>query len=73
MYYTDIKYQIVSIVMGIIKNHYFIDANKRTGLAVFYKLCKNNRIVLEEKDRAKAINTIASSKLSVEEAVKLLF
>lgn len=73
IYYDKIEEQIASIVYGIVKNHYFIDGNKRTALAVFYKLCKDNNISLNSKNRADSIQTIASSNLDIKEVTKLLF
>lgn len=37
--------------MGIIKNHAFVDGNKRTGLAVIIALCKINNIFLPDEDK----------------------
>lgn len=72
-YYDTIEEQIASIVYNIAKNHYFVDGNKRTALAVFYKLCKNNGVKYNNKDKAIIMNKIASSKLDISKVVELLF
>ena len=43
--------KIARIGLGIIKNHAFVDGNKRTGLAVIVALCKINNIFLPDEDK----------------------
>lgn len=72
-YYETIEEQIASIVNSIIKNHCFVDGNKRTALAVLYKLCKDNNVKLNNKDKANIINEMASKKMDISQVVELLF
>lgn len=43
-YYGTVPEQITSIVVSLLKGHFFQDGNKRTALAVYLDLCQNNGI-----------------------------
>lgn len=72
-YYDTIEEQIASIVYNIVKNHYFVDGNKRTAYVVLIKLCEDNNVRLNNKDKADIINEIASKKMDISQVVELLF
>ncbi|WP_370858412.1 type II toxin-antitoxin system death-on-curing family toxin, partial [Parasutterella sp.] len=41
-----------SIVVSLLKGHFFQDGNKRTALAVYLDLCQNNGIqIISDQDR----------------------
>lgn len=48
--YPTVESKISFIVFSIIANHIFIDGNKRTGIAVLEKLCKDNSLLLNASD-----------------------
>ena len=74
-YYDSIEEKISSIVRAIIKNHYFIDGNKRTALAVYYTLCKTYNLPLkyDDDDLGKVLEDISEHKYSVKEIRNILF
>lgn len=43
-YYPDLRQQIASIVLSLLKGHFFIDANKRTSLFVYLALSELNNL-----------------------------
>lgn len=74
-YYETDEEQIASIVLSLIKGHYFMDGNKRTAFMVFTILCKFNEIELNNSDDyySKVFIEIAENDYSVEKVAKLLF
>lgn len=73
-YYESVGEQVISIVRSIIKNHYFVDGNKRTAVLVLYLLSEYNHLHLIPNEKLKMeICNIASSNLSVTEIARLLF
>ena len=51
-YYDTVREQITSIVVSLLKGHFFQDGNKRTALAIYLDLCQNNGIkFLSDQDR----------------------
>lgn len=74
-YYDTVQEQIACIVSSIIKNHYFIDGNKRTALFVYLILCVGNdiQITYTSQQLAMIIVDIAMHKFDVEYSVSLLF
>lgn len=74
-YYASIQEKISCIVCLLVKNHYFIDGNKRTALAVYLTLCRLNNIPisLSTDELVNAMVKIAVSQYNVELATKLLF
>ena len=74
-YYETKEHQICSIFKGIIKNHAFIDANKRTGLLfLLLQIDRNNfNYLLSENEMYNLIQEIASTDISVEEISQQLF
>ena len=47
-YYDSDEEQIASIVLSLVKGHYFMDGNKRTAFSVFVILCKFNNIKISK-------------------------
>lgn len=74
-YYDTDKEQIASIILSLIKGHYFIDGNKRTAFAVLMILSDFNKISINktEEQLAKIIIDIAENNYSVKDVAKLLF
>jgi len=73
-YYETNEEKIASIILGIIKNHPFLDGNKRTATITLFHLSEENNIKLVNDTKLfSAIVRIAANKLSVEEIVKLVF
>ncbi len=74
-YYDGKEMQISSIVLSLIKGHFFADGNKRTALAVLKVLVQSNNVerVLDQETTIAAILTAANGDVSVEEFSKLLF
>ena len=50
-YYDSDEEQIASIVLSLVKGHYFMDGNKRTAFSVFVILCKFNNIKISKTER----------------------
>ena len=75
MYYNPLELQIASIILSMIKNHIFVDANKRTALAVFLILCLLNDLQIKHtsKELAYLFESIAANHYSIDQAAKLLF
>ena len=74
-YYESIEHQLLSIVKSIIKNHAFIDANKRTGLMtlVFYSNKYNLTIKLNDTEMFDFIQKIAASDIDIEQLSNEVF
>lgn len=74
-YYDTLELQVASIVSSIIKNHIFVDANKRTALAVFLILCLLNDLQIKHtsKELAYLFENIAANHYTVDQVAKLLF
>jgi death-on-curing protein len=74
-YYADTREKISSIVRGIVKNHPFVDGNKRTALVFFLLMSKlgNFQISLDHDQLENAFVNIAKNNYTVEEIVKLLY
>ena len=75
-YYETKEEMIASIVLAIIKGHYFVDGNKRTSLAVFDALCELNGMsnaISSSSEIISAFTRLAAGKSTVHDAAKLLF
>lgn len=74
-YYADTREKIVSIVRSIVKNHAFVDGNKRTALVFFLFMSKLGKfqVSLNYDQLEKAFVNIASNNYSVEQIVKMLY
>ena len=75
-FYDTLEMQIASIVVSLIKGHFFIDGNKRTALMKYFVLCNDNGIkyVTNKKTQARIFEEIASgTHKPIEYYVKLLF
>ena len=74
-YYEDIREQITSIVVSLLKGHFFQDGNKRTALAIYLDLCQNNGInFISDQDRlGEVFIDIAANQRGITENARLLF
>lgn len=74
-YYYDTKEKIASIVRGIVKNHPFVDGNKRTALVFFLLMSRLGKfeIYLNHAQLEQAFVNIANGNFTVEEIVKILY
>lgn len=74
-YYQTKQQQIASIVRSIVKNHCFVDGNKRTALVALTSLNEicNVRCKLTKDDIDDVLVDIASHKYTVDEVVRLLY
>lgn len=75
LYYDSVYDQISSIILNLIKNHYFIDANKRTAFLTFVSICDSNNITnLKPSSQYPSIfENIAANHYTVQQVSKLLF
>lgn len=74
-YYGTVSEQITSIVVSLLKGHFFQDGNKRTALAVYLDLCQNNGIqIISDQDRlGDVFIDIAATQRDITENARLLF
>ncbi|WP_419018348.1 type II toxin-antitoxin system death-on-curing family toxin [Parasutterella sp.] len=74
-YYGTVPEQITSIVVSLLKGHFFQDGNKRTTLAVYLDLCQNNGIqIISDQDRlGDVFIDIAATQRDITENARLLF
>ena len=74
-YYDTVREQITSIVVSLLKGHFFQDGNKRTALAIYLDLCQNNGIkFLSDQDRlGDVLIDIAANQRGTTENTRLLF
>lgn len=74
-YYNSIEDRIASIVVSLIKVHYFIDGNKRTALFCYIMLSKINALnfITNTNEQADTFISLAASHKNVEECAKILF
>ncbi|WP_283387647.1 type II toxin-antitoxin system death-on-curing family toxin [Parasutterella excrementihominis] len=74
-YYNTIRDQITSIVVSLLKDHFFQDGNKRTALAIYLDLCQHNGIkFLSDQDRLRDVFIdIAANQRDIVENTRLLF
>ncbi|MGN0929593.1 MAG: type II toxin-antitoxin system death-on-curing family toxin [Alphaproteobacteria bacterium] len=74
-YYESIEDKISSIIRAIIKNHYFLDGNKRTALATYFILCDlyELKIIYNDDELGYVFEDIAKNNYSVKEISKILF
>jgi death-on-curing protein len=56
-YYNNNSDKISSIIRSILKDHNFIDGNKRTAVALLYILIKSNNIIIN-KTHSEIINIV---------------
>jgi len=73
-YYKTKQEQACSILRGIVKNHPFQDANKRTASLTFILICKNLGLSIpSDSDLIEYTVKIAESKMGIEEITKMIF
>lgn len=74
-YYESVEDKISSIIRAIIKNHYFLDGNKRTALATYFILSDlyDLEIIYTDDELGYIFEDIAKNNYSVEEISKILF
>ena len=73
--HSDIYQMAAAYAVGIIKNHPFLDGNKRTGIGAALLFLAYNDVVLNASKEGlwEITMQIAQSKISEEEEVALLF
>lgn len=74
-YYDTPQQQITSIVVSLVKDHFFIDANKRTALFTYILLSELNHIkyIKDEDEQVRVFVELATSHKSIEEYARMLF
>lgn len=74
-YYATDEEQIASIVLSLIKGHYFIDGNKRTAYSVLMVLAAFNNIKILKSDvqLSELMIDIAEHDYSVRKVSKMIF
>lgn len=74
-YYETPEEQVTSIVVSLIKGHFFLDGNKRTALSAYLDLAENNNLPLLVNKNAlgELFIEIASTHKSISEYSQLLF
>lgn len=74
-YYATPQEQITSIVVSLVKGHFFIDGNKRTALSTYIALSQANglKFVEDPEKQADIFIQIASTHENISDYVKLLF
>ena len=73
-YCGTLKEKICSVVRSLIKNHPFIDGNKRTALSVFFILSYANDIIIDDKKNyGEIIENIATNKHDITTICDMLF
>lgn len=74
-YYETPQEQITSIVVSLIKGHFFIDGNKRTALSTYLVLSQANGLkhIENEEEQVRIFVEIATSHKSIEEYAMMLF
>lgn len=74
-YFDTVQEQITSIVVSLLKGHFFQDGNKRTALAVYLDLCQNSGIqFISDQDRlGDVFIDIAANQRDITENARLLF
>ncbi len=72
--YSDIYLKSGALVQSIIKNHPFIDGNKRTAFSSCYVFLKKNKIKItaKQKDVVNFMSEVANKNLSVDEIASWL-
>ena len=68
-FYSTVFEKTASLLESIIKNHPFIDGNKRTGLLAVFVLLYRNDLILDasQEDAYSFIIKVASSEITFEE------
>ena len=74
-YYDTVQEQISSIILSLVKDHFFIDGNKRTALFTYILLAEINKLkyIKEIDEQVKIFVNLAASHNSVQETAKILF
>lgn len=74
-YYESKEEQITSIVLSIIKNHYFVDGNKRTAFVVYILLAKINNLtfITNKEDQVRIFESIPTLDYDIYTITKILF
>src|SRR5260221_5571 len=67
--YTDIYLKGGALIQSIIKNHPFVDGNKRTAFSSCYVFLKKNKIKItaEENEVVEFMSDVANKSISVDE------
>lgn len=67
--YSDLYLKSAALIQSIIKNHPFIDGNKRTAFTSVFTLLKNNsvKLTVSQNEVVKFMLRVANKNLSVDE------
>jgi len=55
-YISDIRRRACRLLVGVIKNHPFVDGNKRTAWVLFRDFCKQNNLNLKIPNTLEVVN-----------------
>lgn len=74
-YYDSLAEQISSIILSLLKDHYFIDGNKRTALFTYIMLSMINGLgfISDVNEQANVFISLAASHKNVKECSNILF
>lgn len=74
-FYDCLEEQIASIVLSLIKGHFFMDGNKRTALYTYIMLCEINgaAYITDVHEQVRVFVDIARSHMDVAECSAALF
>ena len=74
-YYDSEDEKDASVVRAVVKNHYFVDGNKRTAMAIYRTFMLDRKRPAKYKDEqlGKIFEEIAVNNYSVEEIKEILF
>lgn len=74
-YYAQAKAQAASVIYSLVKDHFFVDGNKRTAFVTYIALAKTNNLpfLKEPALQAQAFVWLAAECGGVEECAEHLF
>lgn len=74
-YYDTDELQVASIVRSLIKNHYFVDGNKRTAAVVLFTLADTAEIAMNKgaKEYIDIICDIAAHQYDINRIASMIF
>ncbi|MBO8129722.1 MAG: type II toxin-antitoxin system death-on-curing family toxin [Peptococcaceae bacterium] len=70
--YPDVYLRAAALAVGIIKNHPFVDGNKRTGIALAALFLEDEGLTLSasQKELVRFANAIAEGKVDINEVAR---
>lgn len=74
-YYDKLEEQAASIILSLLKGHFFVDGNKRTALAAYLDLAQNNNLnIVSDRERlGELFIELAKGSNSVPGSAEILF